>query len=116
MAFDIIVTNIKDPIPAGYFAVELMRPSIFGNPFFLSDESQRDQCIERYRNYLWDEMQKPDSPVFQSLRRLASCANDMILTCCCKPKACHGDVVREAILWLRKNPEHLFQGKKGINK
>jgi hypothetical protein len=103
MAYEIIVVNIKDPVPAGYFSVNIMRPSILGNPFFLVDEAKRDVVIGQYKEYLWAQMRNPDSIVFKTLLKYAQTANDIALLCCCKPKNCHGDVVKAAIEWIRDN-------------
>lgn len=103
MAYDIIVMNIKDPIPEGYFGIHIMRPNILGNPYFLSDERDRDKVIEQYRHYLWEHIKNPTSPVTKALVRYADAANDIALICCCSPKACHGDVIKAAIEWLRSN-------------
>lgn len=111
MAYDIKVINIADARPPGYYCVDIMRPNVLGNPFFLKDENQRENCNKKFKNYLWNEMQNPNSRVYKTLKRCAQTANDIALVCCCKPKACHGDVARDAILWLRRHPEHLFRKK-----
>ena len=106
MAYDIIVQNIKDPPPEGYRPVQIMRPHVLGNPFFLKDihdDTQREKCLAEHKAYLWEEMKKPDSPVMKALSFYADCANDLALLCCCSPKPCHGDTVKAAILWIRKN-------------
>jgi hypothetical protein len=109
MAYDIIVINIKDPIPQSYWSIEVMRSNVLGNPYVLKDESQRDSCIEKYGQYLWNEMQNPKSTVLKTLKRAAHTANNIAIVCDCAPKHCDGDVVKSAILWLRKHPKHMFQ-------
>lgn len=103
MAYEIIVVNIKDPVPDGYFSVNIMCPNVLGSPFFLADETKRDVEIGQYKEYLWKHMQDPDSMVVKALLKYAQTANNIALVCCCKPKKCHGDVVKAAIEWIRDN-------------
>lgn len=103
MAYNIIVMNIRDPIPQGYFGIPIMRPHVLGNPFFLSDENNREKVIAQYKQYLWDHMQDSESHVTKALLHYAQTANDIALICCCSPKACHGDVIKAAIEWIRNN-------------
>lgn len=81
--------------------VNIMRPSVLGNPFFMKSESERTDCIEKFRQYLWKEICKK-SKVYDELKRLADSDKSIALVCCCKPKACHGDVIKAAIEWMRK--------------
>jgi hypothetical protein len=107
MAYDIIVVNkYKDQIPDAYHTVDIMRPSILGNPFPLANEEDREQVLAQFKQYLWQQMNIPDSPIARRLRQLSDSIGDMALVCCCKPKSCHGDIIKDAILWLRKINHH----------
>lgn len=66
--------------------VYIGRPSKWGNPFRLADESEREWLLERYRQWL---MEQPD--LLASLHELKG----KTLGCWCHPKACHGDVLAE---------------------
>lgn len=88
------VINIKDA-PDGwasnpdyvYIGRSGMQMSgIWGNPFILYDESQRDYIITEYTHWLYTQPQKYLDKLEQELR-------DKILVCFCKPKKCHGDVI-----------------------
>lgn len=107
MAFDIKVINIKDPVTDGYLAIQITRPHILGNPYFLSDESKREECIEQFKQHLWRHLRNPESPITKILVKYADCANDICLVCYCKPKKCHGDVIKAAIEWIRNNRHSL---------
>ena len=72
--------------------------SIWGNPFQVSPQMSRDECIARYRE--WLPKQK------ELMARLGELDNK-ILGCWCKtPESpntpCHGDVLAEFVLGLRK--------------
>jgi len=80
-----VLNRRRDPIPAG--AVYIGRPSVFGNPFKIGPDGDRDMVIERYRAWL---LSQPDL-VSRARRELAG--KDLV--CWCAPLACHGDVLIE---------------------
>ena len=77
--------------------VNIMRPSLLGNPYRVSDYG-RGNTIELYREWLRREWVK-NGEVRRELERLVELAKrgDLVLVCCCKPKPCHGDVIKDAI-------------------
>ncbi len=60
--------------------------SVFGNPFNMKNESQREGVIKLYRNYML--LNKHLILALKDLR-------GKTLGCYCKPKHCHGDVLVE---------------------
>lgn len=64
------------------------RPSIFGNPFPLNRESERDACIEQFTMYF--EHRLDTDPDFRA-QVLALRGHD--LGCWCAPRRCHADVI-----------------------
>src|SRR5690606_13762780 len=56
------------------------------NPFFMSDESERDFVVSKYEVYL---NTRPD--LLSSISELKG----KILGCWCSPKKCHGDILVE---------------------
>lgn len=69
------------------FDIYVGRPSVWGNPFHVTDESQRKQIIQRYRAWF---LAQP-ALVERAKRELRG----RRLGCWCAPKACHGDVLAE---------------------
>lgn len=67
--------------------VDIMRPGEWGNPFVIGRDGTRGQCIAKYRALVLQ-----DERVMKLIR---SELKDKRLVCCCKPKACHGDVLAE---------------------
>ncbi len=98
---EVIVVNIGMKKIEGYVYYNIMRPHILGNPFKMASESQRDEVIEKYRQYLWAEMNRK-SEMGKMVYTMAASKNNIALACCCKPKACHGDIIKRAIEWIRK--------------
>lgn len=88
----------------GRSVIRIMRGTPLGNPFKMGGESERGYRIEQYRQWLWKQMQS-DTPQLRELKRLAVLHKqneEVLLSCCCKPKPCHGDIVKRAIEWLCK--------------
>lgn len=58
--------------------------SIWGNPFYLKNESQRDQVCDQYEEYL-----NKNETLLNQLHTLKGKA----LVCWCYPKRCHGNTL-----------------------
>ena len=76
--------------------------SPLGNPFKLTNESERDSLITKYKNWLWGKMKDDHSAQSIELRRIADMSKrgDIKLGCWCTPKACHADVIKAAVEYL----------------
>jgi hypothetical protein len=68
------------------------RRSIFGNPYEMKNRSnaERERVIEEFAKYFFKELK--ESLLFQSQ---VHALKGKTLGCWCKPKACHGDVIKE---------------------
>lgn len=77
------VVNIKK---GDDYDIYIGRGSEWGNPFVIGQHGDRYECIERYKDYLF---QRPN--LIEDLYYLAG----KRLGCYCKPLACHGDVLVE---------------------
>lgn len=64
--------------------VYIGRPSVWGNPFAVGRDGNRQQVIEKYA--VWLKMQPHLLARVHELR-------GKVLGCWCKPQACHGDVL-----------------------
>ena len=88
----------------GEVVINIARPSILGNPFYMANESQRANVIAKYRVWL-DEHRKNASPIWAEVKQLAARAKageHLALECWCAPCACHGDVIKAAIEYINK--------------
>jgi len=70
------------------YDVYIGRGSKWGNPFIIGPDGTREEVIYKYKEYLYSS---PD--LINSLYEL----RDKTLGGFCAPKACHGDVLLEAI-------------------
>jgi len=66
------------------FDVYIGRPSKWGNPFVLGKDGNRDQVVQKYRDWLYTQPQ-----LMKDLHEL----KDKVLACWCAPLLCHGHVL-----------------------
>jgi Domain of unknown function (DUF4326) len=76
------------------YDVYIGRPGRWGNPFVLRAESEREDVLEKYRVWLWNEIREGGF----SLEELSELSGK-VLGCWCAPKTCHGDVLLRAAQW-----------------
>lgn len=70
------------------YDVYIGRPSKWGNPFTIGVDGNREEVIEKYKQ--WIEHQQHLMDALPELK-------DKTLGCWCSPKSCHGDVLIELI-------------------
>ena len=94
------VIHIKDT-PKGYKTnpdyVYIGRPSIFGNPYPLTEEIGREKVLEDYKSYFYQAIE------VEEFRNLVFELAGKTLVCYCAPKACHGDVIAEYLNGLQES-------------
>ena len=76
-----VLNKYKD----GGIGVYIGRPSIWGNPFVIGKDGNRDAVIEKYRNWL---LSKPDL-----VQKVKTQLKGKDLVCFCAPAKCHGDIL-----------------------
>lgn len=105
---DITVINKYHGPVADRAVVDIQRPSALGNPYSHMTNTRaqwkvatREEAVAKYRPWLWSQYKKKGD-VYAEIERLFSLAQEgpLSLLCCCAPKACHGDIVRDCLLWL----------------
>ena len=80
-------------IPDG--AVYIGRGSPYGNPFVIGKHGTRTEVIQKFREQLFSVLH--DKEVQKELLKL----DGKDLVCFCKPAPCHGDVLIEAIRYIK---------------
>jgi len=78
--------------------------SPLANPYRIVN-SDRTHCLEKYRQWLWIEIQDRGA-TYDELMRLVEmhrAGETVNLACWCAPQSCHGDVVKSAIEWMVQN-------------
>ncbi|MBW4622354.1 MAG: DUF4326 domain-containing protein [Cyanosarcina radialis HA8281-LM2] len=84
-----------------------LRESVLGNPFAIGKEGNREEVIEKYRQWLWANvksgLQGNHNEVFDELVRIGEMmleGKDVELSCYCVPLKCHGDVIVRCVEWM----------------
>ena len=80
------------------YDIYIGRGSLWGNPYKIGEDGTREEVIEKYRLYLWEQI-KSGKITKEQLIALQS----KRLGCFCKPQACHGDIIVKAVEWVIKN-------------
>ena len=85
------------------------RPSPLGNPFRIGEDGTREETIQKYRTWLWEQMQQ-QTPAYIELLQLAKKAErvPLNLVCSCAPEPCHGDIIKKAIDWIWQQQEKQY--------
>lgn len=85
------------------------RGSILGNPFTSIKHKQtkaqyicesRGESVERYENYLREKITTKDTDICTKLNNIfirVKRGEKVNLVCFCKPKICHGDIIKKII-------------------
>lgn len=74
--------------------VVIDRTTRWGNPFRIGRDGSRADVIEKYKQWLWKQVQSKRI----LLRDLAE-LHGRTLGCHCAPLPCHGDVLARAAAW-----------------
>ncbi len=80
------------------YDVYIGRGSVWGNPFKIGADGTREEVIEKFRLYLWEQI-KVGKIRKEHLIELDS----KRLGCFCAPQACHGDIIVKAVKWALQN-------------
>ncbi len=89
-------------------SVYVGRPSALGNPFVIGRDGDRQTVVEKYRRWLWRQLQRGSGEVFEAIHRLAQQAktDDLVLACWCLPEKCHAEIIRSAIEWINNQSQN----------
>lgn len=92
----ITIHNLKDEKPTHPYDIRVHRNHILGNPFFMANESQRDDVCDKYDTWFNENM----SQILPELKRLLEIYleyGNLRLFCWCAPKRCHAETIKK---WL----------------
>ena len=80
-------SNTTMPPPKG--AIYIGRPTIWGNPFPVSEWGGVQQSIDKYKEWIM----QPEQAFLRAAMRRELKGKDLV--CWCAPRICHGDIVLE---------------------
>ena len=100
------VVNIRD-----WFSVDMVyvgrksrkfKGSVLRNDYRIGRDGNREEVIKKYKKWVWKKYNE-GGKVRREIDRLVEKVingEDVVLGCWCKPKKCHGDVLRDLIDFL----------------
>lgn len=105
------VDNIRNlKLKRNEIIIKVDRSSVLGNPFYMSDESQRGIVCDKYEEYFYDvvnnsmlaQMNMSDNEINKFINELdriyeLSKSNNIVLACWCYPKRCHAETIKSYI-------------------
>lgn len=92
------IVNLRNYVlNPGEVLVKVDRSSVLGNPFYMKDESMRDEVCDKYLSYFRSNLN--DIKFFTKLMELTNLAasNDVALGCWCYPSRCHAETIKKYI-------------------
>lgn len=69
-----------------HYDVCIMRPSIFGNPFKIGRDGNRDEVCDKFDLYFLNRIL-----IDAEFKKQVHSLSGKTLGCCCAPKRCHGE-------------------------
>lgn len=81
------VLNKRNLISIPSDAVYVGRPSLFGNPYTIGKDGNRDEVITKFRKHFYSS-----GTLMDAARRYLK-GKDLV--CWCAPQACHADILLE---------------------
>jgi len=92
------VANLRNlNLKKGEVLIKIDRSSVLGNPYYMKDESMRDEVCDKYVIYFNKKLN--DLKFMIELKNIYKLSKsfDIVLGCWCYPKRCHGLTVK---LWI----------------
>lgn len=109
MNYEIEIKNMRID-KFNYYAWEFRvdRASVVGNPFYMANESKRNEVCDKYEAYFNEQIKtnKAFRQYLESMLKALRTYKKIDLYCWCYPKRCHAETIQN---WLLKNI-------KGVNK
>ena len=97
--FTITVANRKHYKGDEYFKIDRTTP--LGNPYRITESRTRQQAVEMYSDYMEKRIGANDTKIITNLNVLYNYLvknRRVVLMCHCKPKLCHGDIIRQLLI------------------
>ena len=109
----ITIKNLRNSRPLNPYDVRVDRASVLGNPFYMHDESERDEVCDKYEEYM-RAMWNPATRYVQgrwigSYEKRKYCEGILNLVeiykkygtlrlyCWCAPKRCHAESIKRLV-------------------
>ena len=92
------IKNLKAAKPENPWDVRVDRASVLGNPFYLENESQRDEVCNKYEEWFRTNKDPAFQMMLDKLCKLYAEYGQLNLFCWCAPKRCHSETIRQYVI------------------
>jgi hypothetical protein len=101
LVVSIRIVNFKTykPLHKNELLMKVDRSSMLGNPYFMNDESKRDEVCDKYEKYFFERLEV-DEQFAKAVQNIIDCAKagfDIALCCWCAPKRCHAETIKRYV-------------------
>ena len=93
----VTIKNLRFSKPKHEWQVKVDRSSVLGNPFYMANESKRDEVCDKYEAYFKSSIQNMESAFYKEVERLYTILKKygkLELFCWCAPKRCHAETIK----------------------
>jgi len=94
------IMNMRNVRPSEPYDFRVDRASPLGNPFRMSNESQRDIVCDKYKEWIDTQILKKDPSILSeltSIRGALDIYKEVRLFCWCTPKRCHAETIKHIL-------------------
>ena len=98
---NVTIKNLRYEKPQQPWQVRVDRTSVLGNPFYMPDESKRNQVCKQYEKYFNEKIKNVQSTFYkevQHLQELLQQYGRLEIFCWCAPKRCHAETIKNYLL------------------
>ena len=91
------ICNLRNERMRFAYDVRVDRASVLGNPYYMQNESKRDEVCDKYTIYFKERLLNSNVAIkeLQRIWKLHKQYGKVRLFCWCAPKRCHAEVIRE---------------------
>ena len=91
------ICNLRNERMRFAYDVRVDRASVLGNPYYMQNESKRDEVCDKYAIYFKERLLNSNVAIkeLQRIWKLHNQYGKVRLFCWCAPKRCHAEVIRE---------------------
>ena len=99
----ITILNLRECKPTEPFHVRVDRGSGLGNPFYMRNESERDEVCNKYEEWFNEHCNDPEiKGKLDDLASIYKQHGQIILFCWCAPKRCHAETIKKYLSQYNK--------------
>lgn len=95
------IKNLRNEKIKYEYDVRVDRTSVLGNPFYMENESKRDEVCEKYKKYIIEKIKNKDEKIIAEFKRLKAIYlkyKKLNLFCWCYPKRCHAETIKNLLM------------------